>query len=128
MYDLTPSLLYSLGVWLNLTMGSVTCSHQQMIIQLIMPNGTHWYIFIYIWTPEIRTHYGIGLFLHSYIHRVSILLVYTSYFFQDFPSIGQIAEKLDEFDIIPILAVVQGFRDLYEVWKNITALIVGNGL
>jgi hypothetical protein len=31
----------------------------------------------------------------------------------DFPSIGQIAEKLDEFDIIPILAVVERFQDLY---------------
>ncbi|CAI8001615.1 Integrin beta-1, partial [Geodia barretti] len=31
----------------------------------------------------------------------------------DFPSIGQIAEKLDEFDIIPILAVVERFQELY---------------
>ena len=34
---------------------------------------------------------------------------------QDFPSIGQIAEKLDEFDIIPILAVVERFQELYAV-------------
>lgn len=81
----------------------------------------HFYIHLNPWNKDTL------LLLHSYIHRVSILLVYASYFFQDFPSIGQIAEKLDEFDIIPILAVVQGFRDLYEVWKNITALIVGNG-
>jgi protocadherin alpha len=31
----------------------------------------------------------------------------------DYPSIGQVAEKLDEFDIIPIFAVVRSFQDLY---------------
>jgi protocadherin alpha len=35
----------------------------------------------------------------------------------DYPSIGQIAEKLDEFDIIPIFAVVRGFQDLYSLLR-----------
>lgn len=34
---------------------------------------------------------------------------------QDYPSIGQIAEKLFEFDIIPIFAVVGGIQDIYNV-------------
>ena len=34
---------------------------------------------------------------------------------QDYPSIGQIAEKLFEFDVIPIFAVVESIQNIYNV-------------
>ena len=51
----------------------------------------------------------------SYSPPKDILSISLTFFPQDFPSIGQIAEKLDEFDIIPIFAVVRNFQDLYGV-------------
>lgn len=50
-------------------------------------------------------------FLYTIIYVYNI---YTSYI-QDYPSIGQIAEKLFEFDVIPIFAVVDNIQNIYSV-------------
>ena len=42
-------------------------------------------------------------------------MAYTPYNIQDYPSIGQIAEKLFEFDVIPIFAVVDNIQNIYSV-------------
>ena len=48
-------------------------------------------------------------------HIHASLSVLSLYNWQDYPSIGQISEKLDEFDIIPIFAVVETIQEIYNV-------------
>ena len=66
----------------------------------------------------------------SLVYAYTLCSVLTCYQFssfeisQDYPSIGQIVEKLDQFDIISIFAVTENFQELYQVQYARTCVCV----